>query len=149
MLEWGLLCKNGTRVHEWLCKFFGPNWLGSRPQSLNFFNIWWFDLIQLTILDKMRSDCLWKLELRLWTDGLICLLGPSGPNVVSRHQTQRSRSFLRYHDFIGFILWVWRNWGPVWAIPWKGQPECENQVLYKTLIIWYNWKAETFRNSLL
>ena len=35
------------------------------------------------------------------------------------------------------------------AISWKGQPECENQILFQVLIIWYHWKAETFRNSFL
>ena len=46
----------------------------------------------------------------LWLD-LMRLLGPSGPNVVSRHQTPRSRIFLRFHNFIGFIFWCSRKWG--------------------------------------
>ena len=33
----------------------------------------------------------------------ICLLGPSGANLVSRPQAPRSRHFLRFHDFIGLI----------------------------------------------
>ena len=33
-----------------------------------------------------------------------------------------------------------------WAIPWKGQPEHENQISFKTLIIWYHWKTKTFKN---
>ena len=32
---------------------------------------------------------------------MIRLLGPNGPNVVSRHQTPNSRTFLRYHGFSG------------------------------------------------
>ena len=36
-----------------------------------------------------------------------------------------------------------------WAIPWKGQPEHENQISFKTLIIWYHWKTKTFKNSFL
>ena len=28
-----------------------------------------------------------------------------------------------------------------WEIPWKGQPECENQILFKALVILYYWKA--------
>ena len=31
--------------------------------------------------------------------GWMLLLGPSGPNEVSRSQTPRSRIFLRFHDF--------------------------------------------------
>ena len=41
------------------------------------------------------------IVLDIWLD--IRLLGPSGLNVVSRPQTLRSRHFLRFHDFIGFI----------------------------------------------
>ena len=41
------------------------------------------------ILEGMRC-CLRKLELGFWTYVLICLLGPIGPNVVSRSQTPRS-----------------------------------------------------------
>ena len=35
--------------------------------------------------------------------GLIRLLGPSGPNVVSRPQTPKPKDFSRHHDFNGFI----------------------------------------------
>ena len=31
--------------------------------------------------------------------------GISGPNVVSRPQTQSSRDFLRFHDFIGYCIY--------------------------------------------
>ena len=39
-----------------------------------FFKIWWLALIQLMILEKMRSY-LWKMELGFWTDALMHLLG--------------------------------------------------------------------------
>ena len=48
------------------------------------------------ILEKMRS-CFSKLELAFWTYGLIHLLGPIDPNVVSRPQTQTQNIF---SDFI-------------------------------------------------
>ena len=35
--------------------------------------------------------------------GLIPLLGPSGPDVVSGSQTPRLKQFLRFHDCLGFI----------------------------------------------
>ena len=60
-----------------------------------------------------NESCLWKLEPGFWPCGWICLLGPSGPNVVSRPQAPRSRHFLRFHDFIGFTSWFLRKWGPV------------------------------------
>ena len=31
--------------------------------------------------------------------GLICLLGPSGPHVVSRPKTPNGQDFSRYHNF--------------------------------------------------
>ena len=61
-------------------------------------------------LKKMRS-CLWKLEPGFWTYGWIHLLGPSGPNVLSRSQAPSSRNFLKFHDFIGFISSFLRKWG--------------------------------------
>ena len=36
------------------------------------------------------------MELGFWTYRLIGLLGPSGPNIVSRHQTPRLRNFLDF-----------------------------------------------------
>ena len=53
------------------------------------------------------------LVVGFWSYDLIHLLEPSGPNVVSRPQTPKLSNFLRYHDFSGFILWLWKKWGPV------------------------------------
>ena len=64
------------------------------------------------ILEKMRP-CLWKLNPGFWTYCWIRLLGPSGPNVSSRPQTPRSRNFLRFCNFIGFISRFLGKWGPV------------------------------------
>ena len=89
------------------CSFWAP---GSKVNK--FFEISWFFRIHFMILEKMRC-CLWKLQLGFWTYGSIRLLGPSGPNVVSGPQTPRSRHFLRFYDFIGFISWFLRKWGPV------------------------------------
>ena len=44
-----------------------------------------------------------KMKLWFWTYGLIRLLGPSGPDVISGSQTPRSKIFLRFHELIGFI----------------------------------------------
>ena len=94
--------------HKWpRCIFWVPD-----PKLKKFFEISWFYWIYLMILEKMMA-CLWKLQLRFWTYDLIRLLGPSGPNVVSRSQTPRSKIFLRFHNFIGFISWFLRKWGPV------------------------------------
>ena len=89
------------------CSFWVPD-----PKVKKFFEISWFYWIPLMILEKMMA-CLWKLQLWFWTYGLIHLLDPSGPNVASGSQTSRSRNFLRFHDFIGFISWFLRKWGPV------------------------------------
>ena len=64
------------------------------------------------IIEKMKS-CLWKLQLGFWSYGLIRLLSPSGANVVSRPQT-RSIFFSRLHDFIAFMLWFFKKWGPLY-----------------------------------
>ena len=71
----------------WLDTSFGPKWPKCSfwvpdPKVKKFFEISWFYWIHLMILEKMRS-CLWKLQLGFWTYGLICFLGPSGPNVFS------------------------------------------------------------------
>ena len=60
--------------------------------------------------------CLWKMQLGFWNYALIRLFGPTSPNVVSRHQIQRSRNALRFHNFIGFIFWFWKKWGPAYEI---------------------------------
>ena len=46
----------------------------------------------------------------LWLD---MFSGCKWPNVISRCQTLKSRTYLRYHNFVGLILWFWREWGPV------------------------------------
>ena len=66
--------------------------------------------------------------------------GPSGPNVVLRSQTPRWLNFpkpqtpklwnfLRFHNFIEFVLWFWRKWGPV----------CEIRRLKGASEIWPKW----------
>ena len=83
------------------------------------------------ILEKMRS-CLWKLEPGFWTYGWIRLLGPSDPTIILRPQTTRSRHFLRFHDFIGFISWFLRKWRPV----------CENRSQGSGLMTGYVFWAQ-------
>ena len=78
------------------------------------------------ILDKMRS-CMWKLVVGFRSYGLIHLLDPSGPKVVSRLQTPKSKNFLRHYNFNGFILWFWKKWGLV----------CENWSYGSGLTAWY------------
>ena len=113
-----LFIKIGARVLDlWPDMSFRSRWLkrsqGPRPQGPKvniFLKILWFYWIHCVILEKMRS-CSWKLKLRLWTYGLICLL--SDPNVVSRTQTPRSRNFW---DFIILLDSSHDSW--------------ENQVLF-------------------
>ena len=96
-----------------------------------FFEISWLYWIYLMILEKMMA-CLWKLQLWFWTYDLIHLLGTSGPNVVSRYQTPRSKKLLRYHNFIGFISWFLRKWWPV----------CENCCYGSGHMAWYDFWAQ-------
>ena len=60
-------------------------------------------------LHRMKS-CFWKLELGFWTYCLICILGSSGPNVVSRPETPRSRICLAFHKFFAINLWFLTKW---------------------------------------
>ena len=66
--------------------------------------------------------------------------GPSGPNVVLRSltprwlnfpkpQTPKLWNFLRFDNFIEFVLWFWRKWGPV----------CEIRRLKGESEIWPKW----------
>ena len=64
------------------------------------------------IMEKMRAY-LWKLQPLFWTKGLIRLLDSGGPNAVSGSYTPRSRNFLRFHHFIGFLSRFLRKWWPV------------------------------------
>ena len=93
----------------------GPN-VVFRPQaqrSRNFFRDFMGLLVCCMILEKIRS-CLWIMKPEFWAYGWVCLVGPNGPNVVSRSQAPRSRNFLRFHNFIGFASWFLRKWDPVW-----------------------------------
>ena len=85
-----------------------------------------FDSIHLMLVDKMRSS-LWKLDLGFWTYGLMRLLDPHDPNVVSRRQIPKSRHFLRFLNFFGINLWFWRKWGTI----------CENWSWGSRLMAWY------------
>ena len=86
------------RVQElWFDTSFGPKWpkcsfQAPDPKLTKIFEISWFHWKQLMILDKMRS-CMWKLMVGFRSYGLIRLLGPSGPNVVSRPQIPKSGNF--------------------------------------------------------
>ena len=53
----------------------------------------------------MRSF-LWKLEPGFWTYGRICLLGPSGPNIVSRSQTPKANKFFEVSWFYWICLMI-------------------------------------------
>ena len=128
----GLFVKIAASVLDiWLDTPFGPKWPKCSfwvpdPKDKKFFEISWFYWIHLMILEKMMA-CLWKLQLWLWTYGLIRLFDPSGPNVVSGSQTPRTRNFLRFHDFIEFISWFLRKWWPV----------CENCSYGSGHMAWY------------
>ena len=133
----GLFVKIAAMVLDiWLDTSFGPKWPRCSfwvpdPKVITFFEISWFYWIYLMILEKMMA-CLWKLQLRFWTYGFIRLLGTSGPNVVSRCQTPRSKKYLRFHNFIGFISWFLRKWWPV----------CENWSYGSGYMPWYVFWAQ-------
>ena len=103
-------------TYDWICLLVPSGQdLVSRPwapRSRHFFEILWFYWIHIIILEKVRS-CLWILEPGFWTCGWICLLGPSGPNLVSRPHAPRSRHFLKFYNFIGFMSSFLKKWGPV------------------------------------
>ena len=60
----------------------------------------------------------WGLVCENWRQGpglttwYISIFGPSGPKLVLRSKTPRSRYFLRFGNFIRFNLWLWIKWGP-------------------------------------
>ena len=57
-------------------------------------------------LDKMRS-CMLKLVVGFRSYGLIRLLGPIGPNIVSKPQTPKLKNFGTFHDFIESNIGFW------------------------------------------
>ena len=101
----------------------------SRPQAQGQKFFWDFMILLGSFhISWGNESCLWKLEPGFWPCGWICLLGPSGPNVVSRPQAPRSRHFLRFHDFIGFTSWLLRKWGPVFL-----------KIGARVLDLWLDW----------
>ena len=92
--KWGPVCENwnygsGLMAGHVFWAQVAQVWqLG--PKIRTFFEISSFYCIDLMILDKMRS-CLWKLELRFSTNGLISplpkVLGPNCPKLGFRPQT--------------------------------------------------------------
>ena len=50
--------------------------------------------------------------LELWLD---MWFEPKWPRCSFEPQSPKSRTFLKYHNAIGFIFWFWRKWGPVWT----------------------------------
>ena len=132
-----MFVKIAARVLDlWLDTFSGPKWpkfsfwvLNSDVK--NFF--WDFMILLDSSRDSWENEVLFvKTVVFFWTYGLIHLLGPSGPNVVSMPQTLRSRNFLRFYDFIGFISWFLRKWGYV----------CENCSYGFGLMTWYLFWAQ-------
>ena len=127
-----LFVKIAARILDlWFNMFSGPKWPKCsfwvlNPKVKKFFEISWFYWIHLIILEKMRS-CLWKLQLGFWTYGLIHFLGPAKwPKCSFWVLNHRVNFFGRCYDFIGFISWFLRKWGPV----------CENCSLVSGHMAW-------------
>ena len=100
-LTYGLIC---------LLSPSGPNAF-SRPQNTkvnNFFDISSFYQIHLMLIEKMRFY-LWKFEQGFCTYGLIYVLGPSGPNVVSIPRTQGQEFFWEFIILLGSSYKSWEN----------------------------------------
>ena len=99
--KWWLVCEVGATVMDvWLTTSSGPKWPKCSFQVPDtnvkkYFDISWFYWIQLMIFVKMK---LW-----FWTYGLIRLLGPSGPDVISGSQTTRSKIFFA----ISWVDWIY------------------------------------------
>ena len=130
--KWSPVCENcnkGSGLMAWYvfwAEVAQMQFLGPRPQGQIFFEISWFYWIHLMILEKMRS-CLWKLQLGFWTYGLIHFLGPAKwPKCSFWVLNHRVNFFGRCYDFIGFISWFLRKWGPV----------CENCSLVSGHMAW-------------
>ena len=62
-----------------------------------------------------------------------------GPNVISRSQAPRAINFLRFYNFIGFISWFLRKWGPA----------CENWIQGSGVIAGYVFWAQVTQLYLL
>ena len=63
---------------------------------------------------NLRFRIKWGLICENWSYVSGLMARPSDPNVISRPQTSRSQNFLRFHNFIWFILWFWRKWDNVY-----------------------------------
>ena len=162
--KWWLVCEVGATVMDvWLTTSSGPKWPKCSFQVPDtnvkiYFDISWFYWIQLMIFVKMK---LW-----FWTYGLIRLLGPSGPDVISGSQTPRSKFFLRFHELIGFISWFLSKWWPIcencsygsghmpWYVFWAQVaqmwftgPRAQGQNIFWDFIIWFDLSHGSSEND--
>ena len=76
--------------------------LGPRPQGQGIFSDFMI-LLDLSYDPGENEVLLAKIGARVLDLRLVCLLVPSGPNVVYRLQNARSSYFLKFHDFIGIL----------------------------------------------
>ena len=137
--KWCPVCENCSygSGHIWLDTSSGPKWPRCSFRVNKFFEISWFYWIHLIILDKMMP-CLSQLQLWFWSYGLIRLLGPSGPDVVSGSQTPRSKWWLVCEVGATVMdVWLTTSSGPKW-------PKCSFQVPDTNVkkyfdISWFYW----------
>ena len=112
-----LFVKIGVRIPD-LCWIHllgpsGPN-LVSRPQDPRARHFLRFNILLDSSHDSWENEVLLvKIGDRVLDLRLDMSSGPSSPNLVSRSQAPRSRHFLRFYDFTGFIPWFLGKWGPV------------------------------------
>ena len=113
-----LFVKIGAWVLDlWLDTFSGPKWpkcslLTQIPKPRPFLRyhnfagfIFWFQ-------KKWGPVC------ENWSQGSGLMIGyifwaQMTQNGDSRPQIPKSKTFLRYHNFVGFIFWFWKKWVPV------------------------------------
>ena len=113
-----LFVKIGARVLDlWLDTFPGPKWpkcslLTQIPKprpSLRYHNFAGF---------IFRFQKKWGPVCENWSQSSGLMTGyifwaQMTQNGDSRPQIPKSKTFLRYHNFVGFIFWFWKKWGPV------------------------------------
>ena len=141
-----ITCPSGSNVALW-----APD-----SKVKKFFEISWFSWIHFMILEKMKS-CLSKVQLEFWAYGLIRLLGPGGPNIVSGPQTPRSNFF--FWDFMISLdsfqdswenevlfmksaarvldVWLDKLCGPKWLKCSFWAPDSKVKIFFE--ISWFYW----------
>ena len=105
----------------------------SRPQTPRSIFFWDFMILLDSYHDSWENEVMFvKIAARVLDLWLDMFPGPKWPKFSFWVLTPRSRTFLRFHDFIGMISWFLRKWGPF----------CENYSYFSGHIAWYVFWAQ-------